>query len=122
MSFRRGDVVLVPFPFTEQKASKKRPALVVSSERYNDSCPDLIVAQITGRVDAPHRLGDHLVRAWREAGLLRPSMVRARLTTLNRGVILRHLGRMPGDDMGSVERGLRVALDLGGDGRGAKNG
>ena len=69
MSFRRGDVVLVPFPFVERKAYKKRPALVVSGAEYNDSCPDLIVAQITGRLDAPHRPGDHLVKSWREAGL-----------------------------------------------------
>ena len=122
MSFRRGDVVLVPFPFTEQKASKKRPALVVSSERYNDSCPDLIVAQITGRVDAPHRPGDHLVKSWREAGLLRPSMVRARLTTLERGTILRRLGQMPGDDMLSVDRSLLTALGLGAGGQAVSHG
>jgi mRNA interferase MazF len=31
MSFEFGDVVLVPFPFTDQTTSKKRPAVVVSS-------------------------------------------------------------------------------------------
>ena len=116
MSSRRGDVVLVPFPFTERKASKKRPALVVSSNEYNDGCPDLIVAQITGRVDVPRRPGDYRVQDGRETGLLRPSLVRARLTTLNRGVILRRLGRMPGGDMVSVDRALRSALHLSVDG------
>ncbi len=32
-----GDVVLVPFPFTSQSASKKRPAVIVSSGIYNVS-------------------------------------------------------------------------------------
>lgn len=30
-----GDVVLVPFPFTDHSTTKKRPAVVVSSSQYN---------------------------------------------------------------------------------------
>jgi mRNA interferase MazF len=29
-AYKFGDVVLVPFPFTDQTATKKRPAVVVS--------------------------------------------------------------------------------------------
>jgi mRNA interferase MazF len=35
-----GDVVLVPFPFTDQTATKKRPAVVVSSIAYNRKRPE----------------------------------------------------------------------------------
>ncbi len=34
-----GDVVLVPFPFTDQTASKKRPAVVVSADAYHQRLP-----------------------------------------------------------------------------------
>ena len=112
-NFRRGDVVLVPFPFTEQRASKRRPALVVSGDEYLSACPDVIVAQITGRLNPPPRPGDHRVRDWKGAGLLSPSLVRARLTTLHRSVVLRRLGRMSSDDMFAVNRSLMTALDLG---------
>jgi mRNA interferase MazF len=30
-----GDIVLVPFPFTDQSGAKKRPAVIVSSAAYN---------------------------------------------------------------------------------------
>ncbi|MEI6450463.1 MAG: type II toxin-antitoxin system PemK/MazF family toxin [Actinomycetes bacterium] len=36
MIFERGDVVLVPFPFSDQRTSKKRPAVIVSSNRHNE--------------------------------------------------------------------------------------
>ncbi len=39
MPFEFGDVVLVPFPFTSQRASKKRPAVVVSNRRGYSSPP-----------------------------------------------------------------------------------
>jgi mRNA interferase MazF len=39
MPYEFGSVVLVPFPFTNQLASKKRPAVVVSNVRYNRNHP-----------------------------------------------------------------------------------
>jgi hypothetical protein len=43
MSFEFGDVVLVPFPFTDQMTSKKRPAVVVSSSDYQLHRSDLVL-------------------------------------------------------------------------------
>jgi mRNA interferase MazF len=48
-SYKFGDVVLVPFPFTDQTATKKRPAVVVSSEDYQTHRPDLILMAITSQ-------------------------------------------------------------------------
>lgn len=48
-----GDVVLVPFPFTDQTAAKKRPAIVVSSDAYHRERPDVIVVAVTSRTDRP---------------------------------------------------------------------
>ncbi len=39
-----GDILLVPFPFTDQSHAKKRPAVVISSTAYNRERPDLIVS------------------------------------------------------------------------------
>ena len=38
-----GDIVLVPFPFTDQSATKRRPAVVISSSAYHRVRPDLII-------------------------------------------------------------------------------
>jgi len=42
-----GDVVLVPFPFTDQTTKKRRPAVVVSSAAYNQKRPDIVLMAVT---------------------------------------------------------------------------
>lgn len=58
MTFEFGDVVLVPFPFTNQRASKKRPAVVVSNRVYNTARPDLVVMAITSQLRPSSGSGD----------------------------------------------------------------
>ena len=45
-----GDILLVPFPSTDQSTTKKRPAVVVSSSAYNLERPDLILLAVTSQV------------------------------------------------------------------------
>ena len=45
-----GDIVLVPFPFTDQSTAKKRPAVVVSSDAYNQKRPDIIIMAVTSQI------------------------------------------------------------------------
>lgn len=55
-SFNQGDVVLVPFPFTDLTAVKQRPALILSPKRLNDVRTDLIVAAISSQI--PNVIGE----------------------------------------------------------------
>lgn len=49
-TFRRGDVVLAYFPFSDMVQAKKRPALVVQSEDLVTEEERWIVAQISGKI------------------------------------------------------------------------
>ena len=40
-TYNFGDVVLVPFPFSDQSVIKKRPAIVASSDEYSHRRPDI---------------------------------------------------------------------------------
>ena len=73
-----GDVVLVPFPFTDQSAIKKRPAVIVSSANYHRSRADVILMAVTSQ-SAPARQPDLRIQGWEEAGLLGdPAEIRER--------------------------------------------
>ena len=49
-SYRRGDIVLVSFPFTDLSSSKRRPALVISPDAFNKRGQDVVLAAITSCV------------------------------------------------------------------------
>ena len=59
-----GEVILVPFPFTDQSGAKKRPAVIVSSNSYNARRRDLIIMAITGQVRQPLGFGEAPVTDW----------------------------------------------------------
>src|SRR5436190_8308664 len=48
--YKRGDIVLVPFPFTDLSSSKRRPSLVVSPDWFNSSNQDLVLVGITSQI------------------------------------------------------------------------
>ena len=93
-SYKFGDVVLVPFPFADRTTSKKRPAVVVSSTAYHKEYPDLIIMAITSQLKASPTVGESAIVKWKEAGLLRPSVMKPVLTTIERGLVLKKLGSL----------------------------
>ena len=97
--FRRGDVVLVPFDFTDRSGTKWRPAIVVSHDRYNRETPDVLIASVTGNLRAIRHPGDHPIVDWRAAGLLKPSPIQPKLATIESSLIGRRLGALSSGDM-----------------------
>ena len=76
MPYEFGTIVLVPFPFTDQGASKRRPAVVVSNRAYHTAKLDVVVMAVTSQLRPMPTLGEVWVSQWREAGLLKPSAVK----------------------------------------------
>ena len=93
-----GQVVLVPFPFTDQTASKRRPAVVVSSLAYNLDRPDLVMMAITSQLRPGPALGEVWLRDWKGAGLAKPSAIKPVFATLEQGLVIRKLGVLAAQD------------------------
>jgi len=87
----------VPFPFTDLSATKKRPALVMSSEIYNEG-HDLVIAFVTSQIYAKSRIGDYTIVNWKAASLPKPSMIRMKFATIDKSIIVRKLGHLSKND------------------------
>ena len=107
--FEFGDVVLVPFPFTDQSALKQRPAVVVSSAAYQDRRLALIIMAITSRL-RPLGLGEVAITEWQAAGLLKLSVLKPLLATVERRLVRRKLGRLIGEDLAALRQVLHNIL------------
>lgn len=102
ITYRQGDVILVPFPFSDQSGVKKRPAVVISAQWYNQERADCILLPITSSVrgsrDEVRVHGADVKRA----GLLYDSVVRCGYPiTIHQDLIVSKRGKLP---RGTVEK------------------
>lgn len=113
ISFRQGEVVLVPFPFTDLTAIKQRPALVISPERLNKVRADVVVAAITSQI--PDALGEDEVLLsdadLRAAGLPKRSIVKlGKIFTIHQGLTRKKLGHISQSTLEKILQKLLASL------------
>lgn len=111
-TYKRGDIVLVPFPFSNQTATKKRPAVVVSSSLYNEKTNDIVIIAVTSKVEKNPAVGEGLIADWQSAGLLKPSAVKPAISTIEQVLVLKKLGTLSAKDILSVDLMLKALFGL----------
>lgn len=110
-NYKQQDVVLLDFGFSEGRGSKKRPALVISSDTYHQSRQEVIVAAITSNITRM-LFSDTKVEQWKEAGLLYPSLVTGIIRTVKDSLIIHKLGVLSSPDFQNVRKNLTKAIGL----------
>ena len=112
-SISSGDVGVCRFPFTDESGAKARPAVVVSSAAFHRRRGDLIILAITGRT-AQLLPEEALIQDWHQAGLIKPSALKAVIGTVHHRLVLAQLGSLTTVDREALGRVLRsiIASDL----------
>ncbi len=100
--FDKFSVVVVPFPFTDQAARKRRPALVLSGAIFNTAVGHSVLAMITSAKNS-NWLYDVAITDLNSAGLSSESIVRMKLFTLDNRLIIRQAGILADIDLQAVE-------------------
>ena len=112
MTFKRFDVVVVPFPFTDRKADKRRPALILSDKMlFNTPSGHAVLAMITSQKNPDWPLDTKIIGN-RKAGLTAPSKVRMKLFTLDNRLVVRKIGALTDADKKAVKKALQRLLAI----------
>ena len=106
------DVVVVPFPFTNQNTSKRRPALVLSSAAFGRAAAHSVLAMITS-ADQSSLPGDLAIGTLGPTGLTQPCLIRLKLFTLDHRLIVRRVGKLSSADRQRVQAAWEHWLVLG---------
>lgn len=95
MTPKQRDILLIPIPFTDLQAVKRRPVIVLSNDQYNKVTQDIIVAAITSNVQ-DNAYGIIIDSLDVQNGILKHrSQIRAdKIYTLNKRIILKRFGRL----------------------------
>ncbi len=101
--FVKGDIVVLPFPFSDLSKSKKRPALIVSNLQGDD----VILSQITSEA----RIDDYSITLisddFKQGNLNLTSIIRPnRLFTAEKSIILYKAGSLKESKIKEVEKEL----------------
>lgn len=95
-----GDVVVVPFPYSDRSAEKRRPALVVSNAKVGAK-GFLWLVMITSAQNS-EMTNDVPIEDLAQAGLTAPSIVRPiKIATVEPSRIIRRAGRL-GKEQASI--------------------
>ena len=95
MIFQQKELVLLPYPFSDQGGTKVRPAIIISNDAFNKRCEDCVMVPLTTVIkDEPFSLlidQDSL-----ESGkLLRQSRIRIdKLFTIKKSLIMMKIGKI----------------------------
>lgn len=102
------DVVVVPFPYTEQSTTTSvRPAVIVSAEALSSHAGKYFLAMITSAGN-PAMYGDVAISDLKTAGLPVASVVRpTKIATLEEVSFRRRVGTLPQQDRRQVSLRLQ---------------
>jgi len=93
-----GDIVLIPFPYTNYLDKKRRPALVISNTNFNKSS-DVILAAISSNLTSGSNYDVNILNTdpdFVQTGLKKSSTVKpGRIFTFSQAQIDRRLGTFP---------------------------
>jgi mRNA interferase MazF len=105
MSFSKGEIVLLPIPFTDLTSRKVRPAIIIG---HSSHAGDLVVVPISSVLQNV----DLVIQDWVVAGLNVRCGIKSQIATIEQALVVKTVGALSGTDAAALEQRLRAWLRL----------
>ncbi len=108
---KQRDIILVPFPFSDQSGQKIRPALIVSNDKFNSTSEDAIVCAITSNIK-PSKYSIIIDKSNLEEGILHENCAIKAETVLklNRSLVIKKIAKLDKPTFSKVNKVLSELL------------
>ena len=104
---KQGDIILVPFPFSDLSGTKQRPVLVLSNEEYNASSSDVLTCGITSNLTERKYAVFITQNELEEGRLQKTSLIKTdKLFTLEKTIIKKKFGKINQKTFDEVKKKL----------------
>ncbi len=111
MIYKPFSIVVVPFPFTDSTKKKKRPALVISSEKFQKDNGHAILSMITTAKHSKWH-GDFPIKDLETTKLPIKSYIRQKIFTIDSRLIEKKLGALSIKDAKSAKDLLKTCISI----------
>ncbi|NOZ46005.1 MAG: type II toxin-antitoxin system PemK/MazF family toxin [Chlorobi bacterium] len=104
---KKGDIVLLPFPFTDLSGSKNRPAIILIENEL-----DITVSFITTQIKWKEST-DIIIQPNELTGLKKESLIRlSKIATIDTDIVLGKLGEVNQATLNHIDENLRILFGL----------
>lgn len=112
-TYEKGDILIVPFPFSDLSGIEQRPVLVISSNEYNAECDDVVTCGITSNLK-DFKYSVVIENNNLENGKIpAKSRVKAdKMFTIEKSIIRKKIAKIDTEMLKNVESKLREVLEL----------
>jgi len=111
MKYSKGELVLLPFPFSDQTGKKVRPAVIVSNNKFNNASEDVIMLPLTSVIKEVNYsiLIDN--KDLSSGELIKPSRIRLdKIFTINKKLIMHKIGLINQISFSKIKKGILEIL------------
>ena len=107
---KTGDIVLIPFPFSELTQGKIRPAVIVTETK--DKYKDLILAAISSQVPASLSSAEIIIKPDSLNGLRTSSVIKVdRIFILKKEKVITTIGRLSLNNTNEFRKAFKNLVD-----------
>ena len=109
VNYLKGEIILLPYPFTDLVSNKVRPAVIVSSDK--GKYEDLFVVPLTSKIQSLSD-GEFCLQNWKETGLNVPTAVKRGCILIDSKLIIKKVGSVSEKDNALIRKALCIWFEL----------